>query len=278
MKLNLFLLAAIGSVLLSVLYWITGLAIEFPQGHVYSIWSLTANFLISLVLGIYIINTGSSIIKKSIYVFLIYFIIGHFNLLIEAYIFNITDRSHTLGDLFRGLLISILFSPLLVLLFNRFAQSNPSQKTNLRPRSIMGWSWRILAGDFLYLVLYVGAGLILSVSSPEIMEFYEGKIPPFKLIIETQLYLRGFLFMAVALLILHTMRIDLVKKALFIGLVFSILGAIAPLLPASDLMPNYVRWGHGIEVSISNFIFGLLLGYLFGQSEVKEGSDSLATA
>ena len=278
MKLNLILLAAIGSILLSVLYWITGLAIEFPQGHVHSIWSFTANFLISLVLGIYIINTGSSIIKKSIYVFLIYFIIGHFNLLIEAYIFNITDRSHTLGDLFRGLLISILFSPLLVLLFSRFTQANPSQKTNLRPRSIMGWSWRILAGDLLYLVLYISAGLILTISSPEIMEFYEGKIPPFKLIIETQLYLRGFLFIAVALIILRTMSVDLVKKAVFIGLIFSILGAIAPLLPASDLMPTHVRWGHGIEVSVSNFIYGLLLGYLFGKSEVKEGSDSLATA
>ena len=50
-----------------------------------------------------------------------------------------------------------------------------------------------------------------------------------------------------------------------IGLTFSVLGGIAPLIIPSDLMPVNIRWAHGIEVGISNFIFGMIAGRLLGQ-------------
>jgi hypothetical protein len=101
------------------------------------------------------------------------------------------------------------------------------------------------------------------------MNFYKGKIPPFALIINTQFF-RGFIFIAVALIILRTMDSTLAKKALLIGLIFSIFGGIAPLIQPNEYMPGYVRIGHLFEVGISNFLYGLVLGYLLGQKTIKQ--------
>jgi hypothetical protein len=38
---------------------------------------------------------------------------------------------------------------------------------------------------------------------------------------------------------------------------------VAPLLPDNPYMPADIRFYHGIEVTVSNFLFGLAVGYLF---------------
>ena len=106
------------------------------------------------------------------------------------------------------------------------------------------------------------------------MQFYEFKIPSFELIIKTQLLLRGFIFVAIAILMLRTLNLSLLKKAILIGLTFSILGGIAPLMSPNDLMPDYVRLGHGFEVGISNFFYGITLGYLLGQKTIPRKTDN----
>lgn len=45
----------------------------------------------------------------------------------------------------------------------------------------------------------------------------------------------------------------------------SIIGGIAPLILPGSEMPAYIRIGHSFEVGISNFLYGLLLGYLLNQ-------------
>ena len=129
-------------------------------------------------------------------------------------------------------------------------------------RSLIGWFWRILVADILYLLLYIIAGFVLTIVYPQLLQFYEGKIPSFDILINTQLFIRGFIFIGIALLMLQTLNISVVKKAILIGLTFAILGGIAPLIPPSELMPAYVRLGHGFEVGISNFIYGILLTLL----------------
>jgi hypothetical protein len=47
------------------------------------------------------------------------------------------------------------------------------------------------------------------------------------------------------------------------GLVYGVVGGIAPLLPDNPYMPADIRFYHGIETSVSNFLFGLIVGYLF---------------
>jgi hypothetical protein len=215
--------------------------------------------MVALLLGYYIMSSSLGGIRLSISVFLIYFLIGHFNLLIEAYIFNVSSRQETALEIIRGLFISVTFAPLYVYIFrNKIVK----EAVIFSKRSLIGWFWRILVADILYLLLYIIAGFVLTIVYPQLLQFYEGKIPSFDILINTQLFIRGFIFIGIALLMLRTLNISVVKKAILIGLTFAILGGIAPLIPPSELMPAYVRLGHGFEVGISNFIYGILLTLL----------------
>lgn len=100
------------------------------------------------------------------------------------------------------------------------------------------------------------------------MDFYKDKIPPIDVMILTQ-FPRGLIFVTVAILMLRTSTLSLMKKAILIGLTYAILGAIAPLIPPNELMPANIRLVHGFEVGISNFLYGILLSYLLGQKMAK---------
>ena len=95
------------------------------------------------------------------------------------------------------------------------------------------------------------------------------KFLPFELIFQTQL-LRGLIFTGIAILILRTTDLPKLKAALLIGVVFSVMGGIAPLIPPNELMPANIRLAHGFEVGISNFVYGLLAGFIL----VQKGSDA----
>ena len=56
------------------------------------------------------------------------------------------------------------------------------------------------------------------------------------------------------------------KKALLVlALVYGIVGGVAPLLPDNPYMPPDIRFYHAIETSTSNFLFGLVVGFLFSR-------------
>ena len=223
---------------------------------------MVANLLISVLIGTLIRNSALSGFWLALSIFIVYFVIGHFSTLIEAYVFDVTSRTRTLQELARGFLVALAFAPLCTALFK---SKTSVRRLHFKTRNWLQWLWRILVGDLLYLIMYSIAGFILVTAYPEILEFYENKIPPFETVIKTQLFLRGFLFAGVALLISRTIDLSLLHRSLLIGLVFAILGGIAPLLTPNELMPTYVRYGHMIEVGISNFIFGVILGFLLGQ-------------
>ena len=196
----------------------------------------------------------------------IYFIIGHLNILIEAYIFNVTDRVVTLKELLRGLIITLIFSSIIVYIFDKWEGKSTSLK--FQPRSILSWIWRVLLGVFLYLIFYISAGMILQSVYPGLMDFYKDKIPALDVMIFTQ-FPRGFLFILITVLITRTVNSSLQKKAVLVGLTFTILGAIAPLISPNEFMPANIRLVHGFEVGISNFLYGFVLGFLLGQKISK---------
>ena len=258
-KTTLFVKSIFGALLLTVLYMLFNMLLGQTLAFANLFWGMLPNYMVALLLGYYIMSSSLGGIRLSISVFLIYFLIGHFNLLIEAYIFNVSSRQETALEIIRGLFISVTFAPLYVYIFrNKIVK----EAVIFSKRSLIGWFWRILVADILYLLLYIIAGFVLTIVYPQLLQFYEGKIPSFDILINTQLFIRGFIFIGIALLMLRTLNISVVKKAILIGLTFAILGGIAPLIPPSELMPAYVRLGHGFEVGISNFIYGILLALL----------------
>lgn len=263
---NIILKTIIAAFILSILYFIADLI----HGNTVQLnvifWGFVSNLLIAAVLAFYITNSTLRGFKLALVVFGIYYLIGFFNILIEAYIFNVTDRPATINTLLTGLVVALVYSPALIFLFGKW--DGEAECINFKKRTIGSWIWRIAVSDILYLFFYLLAGFILQATYPPLMDFYEGKIPPFDLMINTQFF-RALIFILVALIILKTIDIPVLKKALFTGILFTVLGGIAPLIPPNEHMPLYIRWAHGFEVAISNFLFGFVISRLLAQQTIK---------
>ena len=52
---------------------------------------------------------------------------------------------------------------------------------------------------------------------------------------------------------------------LVLALVYGVIGGLAPLLPDNPYMPVDIRFYHAIETSLSNLLFGLVVGSLFSR-------------
>lgn len=276
MKLSYFLKLVLGTIILTVLHVLS--EIFFTGGTTLNItyvsWALISNFLIIALLGFYVRQSTLKGVKLTFSIFLIYYIIRHFNILIEAYIFNVTDREETIREMLQGLFIASLFSPVFVYLFNKWA--GKIKVLQFKKRSIFSWVWRVISGVFLYLIFYITAGIILQTAYPGLMDFYKDKLPSMDVMFLTQ-FPRGLLFVAVAVLILRTAQTKQMQSAVLIGLVFSILGGIAPLIIPNELMPGNIRLVHGFEVGISNFLYGFALGFLLRQKTLYENPSSANT-
>jgi len=272
MKNNFFITALLGTLILSFVSFIIELPFGISWNTSYIFWMLLSNLMIVLLIGLLVRNNVQSGWKLALNIFLITFIIGNINILIEAYIFNVTDRSDTFLLMVKGLLLAIISSPLMVYLFGKW-KAKPI-KLFFKPKSILQWTWRIVASDLLYLFFYLLAGFVLVNIYPQLMDFYADKIPPFALMINTQFF-RALLFIFIAFIIIRNTNLPLFKRALLVGGVFSIFGGIAPLImPGDEFMPGYVRFGHAFEVGISNFLYGIILVYLIGQKIIEQEKSS----
>ncbi len=266
MKFNYIEKAGLITLLLAILQSLIAMIFGLPTGLTYFFADLLAIFLIVAVLLIYVSNSVLRDWKLVAAAFLIYSVIGNINIHIEAIVFGVTGINQTLFLIIIGLISSLAASLSVVGVIGK-PKEIPAQLGSLE-RGRFSWTWRIIVGVFSYFVIYISAGLMLSVVYPEVVEFYGDKIPPFDLIAITQ-FLRGFIFVGIAILILKTTNLSAFNKAILIGLVFSIFGGIAPLIPPNEYMPPYVRLGHGVEVGLSNFLYGLFLGYLLGGTEKR---------
>lgn len=267
MNTKLILKSGLTAVVLTLLYLTISLIFGSTIKIAHYGWELLSNFLILVTLGYYITHANINGIKLALSAFVIFYGIGNFNILNEALLFNVTDRRETINIIIKGFFVALIIAPFFVYYLDKWTPKSKDFK--LKSRSILSWIWRIVLCDILYLFFYIIAGLILQKVYPEFMEFYKDKIPSSSLIINVQFF-RGFVFVGVAILILRTLNLSLTKKAVLIGLIFSILGGIAPLIPPNEFMPAYVRLGHGFEVGTSNFLYGLVTGYLLGQKTIEE--------
>ena len=259
MKNQTFIQIIVSTILLTILGVLANLLFPFDRPQPFCSLSIVSNLLISTVMVHYVHYYS---LKKhlSLSLFIIFYGIGYFNLLIEAYIFDVTMRQETLIELARGLLIVGIYIPLLT---KYITAPSPKSSISFDSKPWYNWVGKFVLADIIYLFFYLLAGFILVTVYPKMMTFYEDKIPPMSLIIQTQLFLRGILFALFSLLILRTTKFSKWHGAIFTATTFVILGGIAPLLPHSIFMPGFVRFGHGIEVTISNFAVGIVLSLLF---------------
>lgn len=184
--------------------------------------------------------------------FLAGFVVGSANSLVEAVFFHVLGPKEVVtAAVAAGILFAIL-SPLAVLLAGRWR--NGAARTEgggFTPLTLLG----VVAA---YELLYWSAGTLVF---PYIEHFYATRALPPGYAVAAMQVLRSLIFVGAVYPLLKS---GLRAAPLVLALVYSVIGGIAPLLPDNPYMPPDVRFYHGIEVTVSNFIFGLVVGILFG--------------
>jgi hypothetical protein len=191
--------------------------------------------------------------------FLAMFAIRHFNTMDEAVFYIDLSTAMVVGGMVVAALSSAAAAAVLVWLMGKGRPVAEAGAPSRPARSAAAWLWRLAAGDLAYVILYFAAGLCVI---PFTREFYaKFTLPSPGAIVLMQLF-RGGIYMG-AVLPLARMIPQRRHAALALGLALSLLGGAVPLLPDNPFMPANIRFAHTIEIGVSNFIYGVVLAYLF---------------
>ena len=177
-------------------------------------------------------------------------VVSQFNTLLEAVVFSVMPWSHAAIQLAISFAALALLSglALLVTLKWRGRAAEPTQ-LNATPVTL---GLAILA----YELLYWTAGILVW---PYVADFYADKHLPSVFEVAALQVPRALLFVAAAWLWLKTRPR---WAPLVLGIAYAVMGGIAPMLPDNPYMTLDVRVAHGVETGTSNFIFGLIVGWL----------------
>jgi len=123
--------------------------------------------------------------------------------------------------------------------------------------------WRMALCSASYVFLYLVAGMIVF---PYVREYYATQhIPSMGQLVLLQFFIRGPLFVLICLLLLRMLRLSGWSGAVAVGLTFTILSGVATLILPNPFFPDPVRWAHFCEVTSSNFVFGCVVGLVWGK-------------
>jgi hypothetical protein len=186
--------------------------------------------------------------------FVLGFVVGSANSLIEAVVFGVLSRREIVAAAVPPAIVFAILSPIAVFLAGRWATTDqPSREQGgFTPLTL-------LAVMLAYELLYWTAGTLVW---PYIAHFYATKTVPPVVVVAALQIVRSLIFVAAVYPLLRT---GLRGAPLVLALVYGVIGGVAPLLPDNPYMPPDIRFYHGIETSTSNFIFGLIVGYLFAR-------------
>jgi hypothetical protein len=172
-----------------------------------------------------------------------------------------------------GALIAAPFSLLAVLILGRRkpAPADPQSSSRLiMPTS--EWAWKLVVIALAYLALYFTFGYFIAWRNPAVPEYYGGTDPgsffaqmgtvlrdtPWLIPIQV---VRAMLWVALALPVIRMLKGEWPETSVAIGLLFGVVMNALLLLP-NPYMPEPVRMAHLVETASSNFILGVLIGWL----------------
>ena len=227
-------------------------------------WWLLSTFIAAATLTVAATRSGWRGWRPALAVALIPLAIQLANLT-EAVFFLKSTRLAIGPLMLRTLIAYALAIPALVPIFGTTAGSPATSGTRpaLTPRGVL---WRFAACDVSYLFLYYLAGTIVITSSLHLRAFYQAQgTPPAGQIVAMQLLLRGPVFVGLCILLAAMMRLPRATGALAVGLAFTLLSGVVPLLVPNPFMPDPVRWVHFGEVVSSNLVFGSIVALLWSR-------------
>src|SRR5579864_3512340 len=237
-------------------------------------WMLVSDFLIASVLGVLAARSDSVGWKLALSLAAVPFAINLMDMF-EGSVF----LKHS-GVPWRMLTLQMCITYALVLPLWRYifggGEAVPAGDSPFSEKSAAGLAWRFAVSDVLYLFLYYTAGTIIF---PYVRDFYATQtVPPPGTIVAMQLLLRGPVFVLLCLLLVRMIGVRSWAGALTVGLAFTILSGVAPLLIPNPYFPDYVRWIHFGEVVSSNFLFGVIVALIWGKSRISAAPKQMRQA
>ena len=169
--------------------------------------------------------------------------------------------------IFPTTMIGAAFSvPVWMLFFGKRADSPAEHFHPIASKSRGERAWKFVVCDVSYLALYLIAGTIIY---PYVKDFYATQtLPSMPTLFSLQLLVRGPAFVVLCLLLVRMLGMPRLSGALAVGALFALLSGVAPLLMPNPYFPDSVRWMHFFEVSGSNFVFGAIVGWLWGRPKI----------
>jgi len=247
------------------------------QAGVAAVALLAVCFLNTIVLTHIILRSRWAGWQLIATVFFIFYGVMTFMSQIESAVFITRLPAGMLPRLFlMGGLIAAPFSALAVLILGKRKAETANIERNARLVMPAGeWAWKLAVIALAYLILYFTFGYFIAWRNPAVREYYGGLdegsffahmgtvlgntfwLIPFQI-------LRAMFWAVIAMPVIRMLKGQWQETALAIGLLFAVLMNAQLLLP-NPYMPEAVRMTHLIETASSNFIFGLLVGWLLTQ-------------
>ncbi len=178
----------------------------------------------------------------------------------EGVLFDVIPVTQAPTLLVRVLLTSVLAATVVVWVAGRLGRQEIAPTVSVPIDTPWALLWRLAATVAVFIACYFIAGMIIF---PFVKAYYAGRTMPQPAAIVAMQVLRSLAILGAAYPLLRTFgsRRD---AALVLGVVLPVFGAIAPMLPANDIMPPSVRLVHSLEVTPYLALFGVLLAVWFG--------------
>lgn len=275
--------ASIIAVAMVFLGWVLGLL--FPTEEVASepvgvvgsvILPLVSAFILALALAYPI--SRSRLAGRGLFgaVFLAVFGLMTVLTLVEAALFLNMTAGELVKEFFKSTLTSAVLAWLTVNLYPKADGEVAWVEHGPNPSSTGSWIRRWIGVSLLYVVLYITAGLLIL---PLIKTWYEaqGTLAPNPAFFFPFQIARGALFVAFVLPLLRSMQATRWQAGLALAVMIPLVHGVAGLIPPNTYMPDHVRHAHMLEIGWSNFVLGLVIGFLFWNPPLIVEEPSQAT-
>jgi hypothetical protein len=215
-------------------------------------------------------------------VFVVFYGVTTFMPQIESAVFLTRLPPGTVPRLFlMGALIAAPFSFLAVLILGKWkgntADLEPASRLTM-PAS--EWLWKLAIIAVAYVILYFTFGYFIAWRNPVLRDYYGGVDNGFLRQMGTVLrdtpwlvpfqVLRSMCWAGIAVLVIKMLKGGWLESAVTIALLFSVMMNAQLLLP-NPYMPETVRMSHLVETASSNFVFGMLIGWLLMRNKGYAG-------
>lgn len=178
-------------------------------------------------------------------------------------------NSHLPWDLLflHSLISTVLMIPVWMALFGRRPAEAREHYHPIEAKGRGERAWKFVVSDFSYIILYYTAGMIIF---PFVRDFYATQqLPSMGTIVALQLLIRGPVFVLLCIGLARMLGMPRLSGAIAVGVIFTLLSGVAPLIVPNPYFPDAVRWVHFGEVVSENFVFGAFVAWLWGEPRAQ---------